>query len=104
MPIPILILLYSVIKVVAKLVTGVATATLVYYFLMNTVKPFLDSITSEIYNKVSEFSTIGGTSLQVIQYLDFPHCISLLLSATTACFSIKVMSVAVRAFGINTGS
>ncbi len=104
MPIPILILLYSVIKVVAKLVTGVATATLVYYFLMNTVKPFLDSIFSEIYNKVSEFSTIGGTSLQVIQYLDFPHCISLLLSASTACFSIKVMSVAVRAFGINTGS
>ena len=34
MPIPLLILLYSVIKVVAKLATGVATATLVYYFLI----------------------------------------------------------------------
>lgn len=104
MPIPLLILLYSVIKVVAKLATGVATATLVYYFLMNSLKPFMDNLTSEIYNKVSEFSTIGGTSLQVIQYIDFPHCISLILSASAACFSIKIMSVAVRAFGINTGS
>jgi hypothetical protein len=104
MPIPLLVALYSIISVVAKLVTGAATAALVYYFLMNTVQPFMDRMTSEIYDKVSEFSTIGGTSLQVIQYIDFPHCISLLLSASAACFSIKIMSVAVRAFGINTGS
>jgi len=103
MPIPILILLYSVIKVVAKLVTGAATAAIVYYFLMNTVQPFMDRIDSAIYAKVSEISTIGGTSYQVIQYIDFPHCISLLLTASAACFSIKIMSVAIRAFGINTG-
>ena len=104
MPIPLLVLVYPIISVVAKLVTGAATAGLVYYFLMNTVQPFMDRMTSEFYQKVSEFSTIGGTSLQVIQYIDFPHCISLLLSASAACFSIKIMSVAVRAFGINTGS
>ena len=104
MPIPILVILYSIINVVAKLLTGAATAALVYYFLTNTVQPFMDRIISEIYGKVSEFSTIGGTSLQVIHYIDFPHCISLLLSASSACFSIKIMSVAVRAFGINTGS
>lgn len=103
MPLPILVLLYTVIKVVAKLVTGAATAAIVYYFLMNTVQPFMDRIDAEIYAKVSEISTIGGTSYQVIQYIDFPQCVSLLLTASAACFSIKVMSVAIRAFGINTG-
>ena len=104
MPIPLLVLVYSIISVFAKLVTGSATAGLVYYFLMNTVQPLLDSLTSQIYDKVSDFSAIGGTSLQVIQYLDFPHAISILLATSSACFSIKVMSIAIRAFGINTGS
>ncbi len=104
MPIPLLVIFYSIISVVAKLVTGAATAGLVYYFLINTVQPILDRLTSDITQKVSEFSTIGGTSLQVIQYLDFPHSISILLATSSACFSIKVMSIAVRAFGINTGS
>lgn len=104
MPIPLLVLFYSIISVVAKLVTGAATAALVYYFLMNTVQPLMDRLTNEIYDKVSEFSLIGGTSLQVIQYMDFPHAISILLATSSACFSIKIMSIAVRAFGINTGS
>ena len=104
MPIPLLVIVYSIISVVAKLVTGAATAGLVYYFLMNTVQPLLDNLTSQIYDKVSDFSAIGGTSLQVIQYLDFPHAVSILLATSSACFSIKVMSIAIRAFGINTGS
>lgn len=101
--IALMILLRPLISAFAKLVTGAATAGIVYYFLMNTVQPFMDRIDSAIYAKVSEISTIGGTSYQVIQYLDFPHCISLLLTASAACLSIKIMSVAVRAFGINTG-
>lgn len=104
MPIALVAIFYSILSVVAKLVTGAATAGLVYYFLMNTVQPILDRLTSDITSKVSEFSAIGGTSLQVIQYLDFPHAISILLATSSACFSIKVMSIAVRAFGINTGS
>jgi hypothetical protein len=41
--------------------------------------------------------------MQVIAYLDFPHCVTILLTATTACISLKLMAVAIRAFGINTG-
>lgn len=104
MPIPILVLLYTIISVVAKLVTGAATAGLVYYFLISTVQPLMDRLFTEITSQVSDFSTIGGTSLQVIQYLDFPHAISLILATSSACFSIKIMSIAIRAFGINTGS
>ena len=104
MPIPLFVIFSSILSVVATLVTGAATAGLVYYFLMNTVQPLLDNLTSQIYHKVSDFSAIGGTSLQVIQYLDFPHAISILLATSSACFSIKVMSIAIRAFGINTGS
>lgn len=104
MPIPLFVIFYSIISVVAKLVTGAATAALVYYFLINTAQPIFDRLTSDITQKVSEFSTIGGTSLQVIEYLDFPHAISIVLATSSACFSIKVMSIAIRAFGINTGS
>lgn len=104
MPIPIFVLFYTIISVVAKLVTGAATAGLVYYFLISTVQPLMDRLVSEITIQVSDFSTIGGTSLQVIQYLDFPHAISLILATSSACFSIKIMSIAIRAFGINTGS
>lgn len=103
LPIPLLLLIYPIIKVVAKLITGAATAGIIYYFLTNVVRPYMDQLTNNVYNTVSQFSTVGGTSIQVIHYLDFPNLISLLLSCSAACFSIKIMSVAVRAFGINTG-
>lgn len=103
MPIPLLLLIYSVIKVVAKVLTGAVTAGLVYAFLTNTVRPYMDQLQSQVYNKVSGFSSVGGSALEVIYYLDFPNCISMLLACSTACFSLKIMSVAVRAFGINTG-
>ena len=46
---------------------------------------------------------MGGAVGQVVVYFDFPHAISILLATSTACISIKLMAIAVRAFGINTG-
>lgn len=98
-----LAMLAPIIGALARLITGVVTATIVYYFLTNVIKPYSDDLSSQIVNTVSNFSTVGGTAIQVISYLDFANCISLLLSASTACFAIKVASVAIRAFGITTG-
>lgn len=103
MPVGLLVILYPIVKVLVKVITGAVTAGLVYYFLISVVQPYLNSLDNQIYSSVSQFSNVGGTAIQVINYLDFPHCVYLLLSASSACFSIKIMSVAVRAFGINTG-
>lgn len=92
-----------IIKALAKIFTGVVTAGLVYYFLTSVAQPKLDYYSDQILQKVNELSTVGGSAMQVIIYLDFPHCVSILLTAAAACFSLKIMSVAVRAFGINTG-
>lgn len=103
MPLGLLVILFPIVKVLVKVITGAITAGLVYAFLTGVVQPYTDSLTNQIYQKVSQFSTIGGTAVEVIQYLDFPNCVYLLLSASSACFSLKIMSVAIRAFGINTG-
>lgn len=104
LPIPLLLLLYPLLSAFGRIVTGAITAGLVYALLTNTVRPYMENLSSEIVARTSDFSTVGSTALQVVQYLDFGNCISLLLAASTACFSLKVMSVAIRAFGINTGS
>lgn len=103
MPIALLLLLAPIIKAIARLITGTVTAGLVYYFLTNIVSPIFSQLENKILQTVSNFSTVGGTALSIISYLDFGNCISIILSASSACFSIKLMSVAIRAFGINTG-
>ena len=104
MPLAFYAFIIAVIKIVTKVVTGAVTAGLVYFFLSSVAQPKIDDISQKILAKVSEFSTVGGTGVETIIYLDFPHCIQMLLTASAACFSLKLMSVAVRAFGINTGS
>ncbi|EYT12604.1 hypothetical protein J595_04171 [Acinetobacter sp. 1592897] len=56
-----------------------------------------------MFRKQWSLSTVGGTAAELIQYFDFIQCVNIILSASAACFSLKLMSVAVRAFGINTG-
>lgn len=82
---------------------GTATAGVIYLFLSSTVKPFIDEMQQKIVEKATELSSVGGTAAEVIQYLDFIQCVNIILSASAACFSLKLMSVAIRAFGINTG-
>lgn len=103
MPIALLLLLAPIIKAIARLITGAVTAGLVYYFLSTVVAPITSQLENKILATVSDFSTVGGTALAVISYLDFGNCIAIILSASSACFSLKLMSVAIRAFGINTG-
>lgn len=103
MPLALLAFLFVLARVLVKIIGGVVVAGLVYAFLTSVVSPILTDLQAEILQKVNEFSTVGGTAVQVIFYLDFPHCVNILLSASAACFSIKLMAVAVRAFGINTG-
>lgn len=100
---PLLLILMPLIGAFGRLITGSITAGIVYYFLINVVKPYSDDLSNKIISSVSSFSTVGGSAVEVISYLDFVHCVTLLLSASAACFSIKIASVAIRAFGINTG-
>lgn len=104
MPLALVAVLYAALKIFVKVITGTVTAGLVYIFLTTTVRPLMNNLEQEILQKVSEFSTVGGKGVEVLIYLDFPHCVQLLLTTSAACFSLKIMSVAVRAFGINTGS
>lgn len=104
MPIPILIILYAAVKALVRVITGAVTAGLVYYFLKNTVEPAYDNLISKIMDKVSDLSSVGGVIFDVIGYLDLFNLVSILLAASGACFSLKLMSIAIRAFGINTGS
>ena len=71
--------------------------------LNNTVLLVIHRIESAILSQISSLSSIGGPVGGFIAYLDFPHAMSILLATSAACTSIKLMSIAVRAFGINTG-
>ena len=103
MPLALLAFFFVFTRVLVKVIAGVVVAGLVYGFLSLVVSPILNQLQTQILQKVNEFSTVGGTAVQVIFYLDFPHCVTILLSASAAAFSIKLASVAIRAFGINTG-
>ncbi|MCE6787485.1 DUF2523 domain-containing protein, partial [Acinetobacter baumannii] len=94
---------YAVFKIFAKLILGTATAGIIYLFLTSTIKPFIDEMQQKIVDKAAELSTIGGTAAEVIQYFDFIQCVNIMLSASAACFSWKLLSAAIRAFGMNTG-
>lgn len=101
--IPLMILSRVILSVVGKLVVGVTVAGLTYAFLNNTVLPIVDRIESAILSQLSSLSSVGGPVGEFIVYLDFPHAMSILLATSAACTSIKLMAIAVRAFGINTG-
>lgn len=104
LPLPLLVILFPIVKILVKAITGTVVAVIVYQLLKNVAQPLMDQLILDIYQTVSEMSTIGGTAIELINYLDFPSLLTIILTAYSACFSLKLMSVAVRAFGINTGS
>ena len=101
--IPLMILLRPLTSAIARVALGTTVAALTYAFLNNTVLPLIHRIQDAILSQVSSLSTMGGAVGQVVVYLDFPHVISILLATSAACTSIKLMAIALRAFGINTG-
>lgn len=103
LPLPLLVILFPIIKILTKAITGTVVAVIVYNLLKNVAQPIMDKLIFEIYSTVSEMSSVAGSAVEVINYLDFPSLLTIILTAYSACFSLKLMSVAVRAFGINTG-
>lgn len=101
--IPLMILLRPLTSAIAKVVLGTTVAALTYAFLNNTVLPLIDRIQDSILSQVSSLSTMGGAVGQVVIYFDIPHMISILFSCSAACMSIRLMAIAIRAFGVNTG-
>lgn len=101
--IPLMILLRPLTSAIAKVVLGTTVAAITYAFLNNTVLPLIDRIQDAILSQVSSLSTMGGTVGQVVVYFDIPHMISILFSCSAACMSIRLMAIAIRAFGVNTG-
>ena len=101
--IPLLILLRPLTSAIARVALGTTVAALTYAFLNNTVLPLIDRIQDAILSQVSSLSTMGGAVGQVVVYFDIPHMISILLSCSAACISIRLMAIAIRAFGVNTG-
>lgn len=101
--IPLMILLRPLTSAIAKVVLGTTVAALTYAFLNNTILPFIDRIQDAILSQVSSLSTMGGAVGQVVVYFDIPHAISILFSCSAACMSIRLMAIAIRAFGVNTG-
>lgn len=104
LPLPLLIILFPIVKILVKAITGTVVSLIVYQLLKNVAQPLMDRLILDIYQTVSQMSTVGGTAIELINYLDFPSLLTIILTAYSACFSLKLMSVAVRAFGINTGS
>ena len=98
-----MVLLRPFTSAMAKIVLGTTVAAITYAFLNNTVLPIIDRLEDAILSQVSSLSTMGGVVGQVVVYLDIPHAVSILFSASAACMSIRLMAIAIRAFGVNTG-
>lgn len=101
MPIALLLLLLPLTKAIARIAVGVPVAVLVYYFLQNTLTPVMAALESEIYSNLNQLSSLATLAFQTVQFLDFSHCVSLVLSTASACLSIKTFITSVRAFGVN---
>ena len=102
--IPLMIILRPLTSAIAKIALGVTVASIIYGFLNNYILPVVRVLEQRILSEVQSLSTVGGVAGEVIMYfLIFPHAVSILLATSSACLSIKIMSVAIRAFGINTG-
>lgn len=97
MPLVLLTALYALIKVV----TGTAVAALVYIFLKNTVEPVLNDLSQRILQQSGQLAGldyVGGA----ISFLGIPSLIYLIVSVSTAAFSVRLMIFAFRAYGVKT--
>lgn len=83
----------------ARLFMGAATAAVIYFFLKVTVQPQLDSFDQQITQLAAQTSTIGLIA-DAASFLNLSWIVMVLLSASGAAFSLKLMLVALRAFGI----
>lgn len=97
------LILLPVVKAFARIMTGAVIAGIVYYILKNTIQPFIDNLSTQAINTVNSFSTVGGSVLELIHYLNFTNCIILIITALAICLNLKITAVALRAFGINVG-
>lgn len=101
--IPVYLLAYPIVSSIIKVVTGVTVATLVYNFINSVILPIQLEIEQKIHYALSDFSSGTGAVFDVIRYLDFITCVNILLACSAACISVKIVSISIRAFGINTG-
>lgn len=90
-----------VLFVVARLFTGAVTAGLIYFFLKSVVGPVLDRFDQQIRDLAQQSYSIELVA-EAARFLDLSWAVSVLLMASGAAFSLKLMMVAVRAFGIKT--
>lgn len=97
------LILLPIVKSIARVITGAVIAGIVYYILKNTIQPFIDNLSTQAINTVNSFSTVGGSVLELIHYLNFTNCIILIITALAICLNLKITAVALRAFGINVG-
>jgi len=102
MPLPLMLLLFPITSAIGRLITGVVIASSIYYFLKQVVQPASDRVSNAIISKLNDLSSVGGSAAEAVAYLDISNAAMILIATSTACLSIKMLSVAIRAFGINT--
>lgn len=100
---PLLLLAYPIVRAIVKVATGVTVATIVYNFINAVILPIQLEIEQKIQYALTDFSSGTGAVFDVIRYLDFITCVNILLACSAACISVKIVSISIRAFGINTG-
>lgn len=101
MPLPLLLLLYPLIRAVARIVVGVPVAIIVYTFLTSYLEPIMAQLEIELYSSLGQLSSLSDFAYQAVVFLDFAHCVKLVLATSAACLSIKLFMISVRAFGVN---
>lgn len=101
MPLPLLLLLYPLVRAIARIAVGAPIAIIVYTFLTSQLDPLMLRLENEIYSSLGQLSSLSELAYQTVLFLDFSHCVKLVLATSAACLSIKLFMISVRAFGVN---
>lgn len=101
MPLPLLLLLYPLVRAIARIAIGAPIAIIVYTFLTSYLDPIMLRLENEIYASLGQLSSLSQLAYQAVVFLDFAHCVKLVLATSAACLSIKLFMISVRAFGVN---
>lgn len=70
-----------------------------YYFMSKYVEPMITRLTNSITQKISQATFINNVVSDAVSYFDVFHAVNILVSTLTVLTSIKMFSLALRAFG-----
>lgn len=100
MAVPLASILVPIVLKVMRFVFSISGVLILYAVIKSQLQPSFFALIRQIENKLSNLNNGLQVVSDLIIYLDFIGCISLLLSTISMCFFLKLVAISAKAIKI----